>query len=244
MPEPAAPGGRPEASVCDGETLWLAKFTSVHDQHPIEQVEIATLRLARSCGIRTSGARLEFANTSFPVALIQRFDRRGTACIPYISARTALGKTGAELGSYTEMVDFMRSFAAEPEAEFRESFLRLVVTILVSNKDDHLKNHGSLYVGAGRWRLSPAFDVNPAPDRNPHLETAFLEGGGHERSVQLALDACAFFKISEAEARRMTRETAQCISAEWRDAMLASQALSPRTMSRLLNDRTDLALAL
>lgn len=212
-------GVRPKANVRDGDTLWLAKFTSVHDQQPIERVEVATLRLAEACGIRTPGMRLELSDTPFPVALIQRFDRRGAARIPYISARTALGKTGAELGSYTEIVDFMRSYSPDPSGDFRELYRRLIFTILVSNKDDHLKNHGFLYVGAGRWRLSPVFDVNPAPDRNPHLETAILEGGAHDRSINLALEACEFFEIPEAEARETIRTTAGCVSDGWRDAL-------------------------
>lgn len=240
-------GARPKANVRDGETLWLAKFTSVHDQHPIERVEVATLHLARACGIRAPEVRLELSDTPFPVALIQRFDRRGTARIPYISARTALGKTGTELGSYTEIVDFMRANAAEPKADFRELFLRLIFTILVSNKDDHLKNHGFLYVGAGRWRLSPVFDVNPAPDRNPHLETAIIEGGAHDRSIRLALEACEFFEIVEADARRMIRDAAQCISNEWRDAlqqMGVSGSLARQYETAFLNDQTEIALAM
>ena len=104
------------------------------------------------------------------------------------------------------------------DADFRDLFLRLTFTILVSNKDDHLKNHGFLYVGAGRWRLSPVFDVNPAPDRNPHLETAIMEGGAHDRSIQLALDACEFFEITEADARQIIRTTAERIAKEWRGA--------------------------
>lgn len=212
-------GARPKANVRDGDTLWLAKFTSVHDQQPIERVEVATLRLAAVCGIRTPAARLELAGTPFPVALIRRFDRRGATRIPYISARTALGKTGAELGSYTEIVDFMRSYSPDPSNDFRELYRRLIFTILVSNKDDHLKNHGFLYVGAGQWRLSPVFDVNPAPDRNPHLETAILEGGAHDRSITLALEACAFFEIPETEARETIRTTAQRISDGWREAL-------------------------
>lgn len=143
-------GARPKANVQDGDTLWLAKFTSVYDQQPIERVEVATLSLARECGIRTPEARLQLADTPFPVALIQRFDRRGTARIPYISARTALGKKGTELGFYTEIVDFMRVHSADAAVDFRELYLRLIFNILVSNKDDHLKNHGFLYVGAGR----------------------------------------------------------------------------------------------
>ena len=210
-------GARPKANVRDGETLWLAKFTSAHDQAPIERVEVATLRLARLCGIRTPEVRLELAASAFPVALVQRFDRRQAARIPYISARTALRKIGAELGSYTEIVDFIRMAAADPAADFRELFLRMIFTILVSNKDDHLKNHGFIYVGGQQWRLSPAFDINPAPDRNPHLETAIMEGGPHDRSIALALEACEFFEITEAAARILIRETAVRISDAWRE---------------------------
>jgi serine/threonine-protein kinase HipA len=210
-------GARPKANVRDGNILWLAKFTSVHDQQPVEQIEVATLSLARMCGIRTPEVRLELADTQFPVALIQRFDRRGAARIPYISARTALGKTGTELGSYTEIVDFMRTAAPDPQVDFEELYRRMVFTILVSNKDDHLKNHGFLYVGSDRWRLSPMFDVNPAPDRNPHLETAIMEGGSHDRSIRLALDACEFFEIKDANARKIIRNTAQRLSDGWRE---------------------------
>lgn len=153
------------------------------------------------------------------VSLIQRFDRREAARIPYISARTALCKAGTERGSYTEIVDFMRSYSPDPSDDFRELYRRLIFTILVSNEDDHLKNHGFLYVGAGQWRLSPVFDVNPAPDRNPHLETAILEGGPHDRSVNLALEACEFFEIPETEARNMIRTIAQRVSDGWREAL-------------------------
>ncbi|MEO4001959.1 HipA domain-containing protein [Mesorhizobium sp. CAU 1732] len=91
-------GARPKANARDGDALWLAKFTSVHDQQPIERVEVATLRLAAACGIRTLETRLELADTPFPVALIQRFDRRGAARIPYISAhRTRQDGGGAGL---------------------------------------------------------------------------------------------------------------------------------------------------
>ena len=238
-------GARPKANVRDGDALWMAKFTSVHDQQPIERVEVATLRLAAACGIRTPATRLELADTPFPVALIQRFDRRGGARIPYISARTALRKTGTELGSYTEIVDFMRSYSSDPVADFRELYRRLIFTILVSNKDDHLKNHGFLYVGAGQWRLSPVFDVNPAPDRNPHLETAILEGGAHDRSINLALEACEFFEIPETEAREMILTTAQRISDGWREALRqvgVSGALARDYEPAFVNDQIALAL--
>lgn len=240
-------GARPKANVRDGDTLWLAKFTSAHDQQPVERVEVATLRLARACGVRTPEARLELSETAYPVALIRRFDRRGTARIPYISARTALGKVGDGLGSYTEIVDFMRAFAPDPQEDFRELYRRLIFTILVSNKDDHLKNHGFLYVGNERWRLSPVFDVNPAPDRNPHLETAIFDGGLHDRSIRLALEACEFFEIGEADARDMIREMARLIADSWREALRregVSGGLARTYEAAFVHDQADIALGL
>lgn len=240
-------GARPKANVRDGDALWMAKFTSVHDQRPIERVEVATLRLAHDCGIRTPKVRLELDDSPFPVALIERFDRRGSARIPYISARTALGKTGTEYGSYTEIVDFMRGYSANPQADFEELYRRLIFTILVSNKDDHLKNHGFLYVGNGQWRLSPVFDVNPAPDRDPHLETAIIEGGAHDRSIDLAREAAPFFEIAEADARRKIREMAQKIADGWRDSLRevgVTGSLAKDYEPAFVHEQSDVALAL
>lgn len=240
-------GARPKANVREGDALWLAKFTSVHDQRPIERVEVATLRLANDCGLRTPQVRLELEDSPFPVALIERFDRRGSARIPYISARTALGMTGTELGSYTEIVDFMRRHSADPQADFQELYRRLVFTILISNKDDHLKNHGFLYAGSGQWRLSPVFDVNPAPDRNPYLETAIMEGGTHDRSIELALEACAFFELAEADARQMIRTMAQRLDKRWREALRdvgVSGSLAREYEPAFCHEQTELAVTL
>ena len=141
----------------------------------------------------------------------------------------------------------MRLKAADADADFRELYRRLIVTILVSNKDDHLKNHGFLYVGAGRWRLSPVFDVNPAPDRNPHLEAAIVEGCKHDRSIRLALEAATFFEVEEAEARRTIRETARRILGEWREALRKfglAGAPAREGEAAFMNDQTELALTL
>lgn len=218
-------GARPKANVLDGEELWLAKFTSVHDTHPIEQMEVATLLLAKACGIRVPEVRLELATSPYPVALIKRFDRRGPERIPYISARTALAKRGTEAGSYTEIAEFIRAWSAAPTADLHELFLRLVFTILVSNNDDHLKNHGFVYAGNDRWRLSRLFDVNPAPEREPHLETAIMEGGPFDRSIDLALESCEFFDLTQPVAAQIIRTAAGTISKNWR-SYLARQNLT------------------
>ena len=55
---------------------------------------------------------------------------------------------------------------------------RIAFSILIDNVDDHLHNHGFLYVAADQWRLSPAFDVNPFPDRVRELKTWITEETG------------------------------------------------------------------
>ncbi len=209
-------GARPKANVLDGDTLWIAKFTSIEDGYPVERVEIATLDLARRAGLRVPAHRLLLERTDHPVALIQRFDRRGPGRVPYLSARTALGKAGQEAGSYTEIADFIRAHGLDAAADLRELFSRLVFTILVSNKDDHLKNHGFLYTGRNRWALSPLFDVNPQHDRDPRLETAIMEGEPFVASIDLALEAAEFFGLDQEAARRRVRELAEVVSGHWR----------------------------
>lgn len=81
--------------------------------------------------------------------------------MPYISARTALGVVGSATGFYTDIADVIRMISARPAEDLRELWRRMTFGILVTNTDDHLKNHGFIYVGANMWRLSPMFDVNP-----------------------------------------------------------------------------------
>ncbi len=141
----------------------------------------------------------------------------------------------------------MRGHAADARADFAELYRRLIFTILVSNKDDHLKNHGFLYVVNGQWRLSPVFDVNPAPDRNPHLETAIMEGGVHDRSIALALEACLCFEIAKDDARRIIRELVQKISGNWREMLRevgVSGSLAQGYEPAFVHEQSDAELAL
>jgi serine/threonine-protein kinase HipA len=89
------------------------------------------------------------------------------------------------------------------------------------------------------------FDVNPTPDRNPHLESAILEGVAYDRSINLALEACEFFEIPEPEAREMIRTTAQRISEGWREALRqvgVSGALARDYEPAVVNDQTATSL--
>ncbi|WPZ28629.1 HipA domain-containing protein [Sulfitobacter sp. OXR-159] len=212
-------GARPKATVQDRDALWIAKFSSLGDQIPVERIEVATLQLARECGLRAPDARLVLENSDHPVALIKRFDRRAGRRVPYFSARTALNRSGAEQGSYTEIAEAIRMISKATRADLHELWARMAFNALVTNTDDHLKNHGFIYADNGLWRLSPLFDVNPQAGRHRYLQTAIIEGEPFEASLDLAVAAAEFFDLSENEARKRAREMASLIANRWRPLM-------------------------
>lgn len=154
-----------------------------------------------------------------PVALIRRFDRRRSARIPYFSARTALGRSGAEQGSYTEIAEVIREISKMPREDLHELWARMLFNVLVTNTDDHLKNHGFLYAGDDLWRLSPVFDVNPQPERHRYLKTAIMEGEPFEASLDLALEAAEFFDLGCEEAVARAGAMATTIAENWKTLM-------------------------
>jgi serine/threonine-protein kinase HipA len=212
-------GARPKANVEGDGHLWIAKFTSAQDTRPVERVEVAALKLAVRCGLRAAEAKLELRDSDSPIALIRRFDRRGNTRIPYISARTALDWDSDEGGFYTDIADVIRQISSKPVDDLHELWRRIVYTILVSNSDDHLKNHGFVYAGGDRWRLSPAFDINPSPSRHRILETGIIQGGSFDASLDIALEACEFFELTPADARQQAFQMAETIANNWKQAL-------------------------
>jgi serine/threonine-protein kinase HipA len=219
-------GARPKAYVEGDGHLWIAKFTSAEDTKPVERAEVATATLAAMCGLRVAEARLELRDSASPVAIFKRFDRRGGTRIPYISARTALGWQGDDGGFYTDIADVIRQISSKPIDDLHELWHRIVFTILVSNKDDHLKNHGFIYTGNGLWRLSPAFDINPAPDRHRVLETGIIAGGPFNASIDLAIEGCEFFDIKPEDARANAFRMADVIQGNWKSVLKGEGASS------------------
>lgn len=213
-------GARPKSDFMDPEdVLYIAKYTSDQDDLPVERMEVVALRLATEVGLRTAQATLTLAETRTPVALIKRFDRSGADRLHYISARTFLGNTGAEDAYYTDLADSMRAYCGSAEGvreELRELYRRIMFTILVSNEDDHLKNHGFLYDGNGSWRLSPAFDINPTPDRRAYLKTGISELSGYNASIEAAIEAAPLFELREDDVLAEAQHMAAIIAQRWR----------------------------
>ncbi|HEV7405336.1 MAG TPA: type II toxin-antitoxin system HipA family toxin [Chthoniobacteraceae bacterium] len=182
-------GARPKSAVVlPDQRRAIAKFPKPDDTRDIAAGEILALTLAHSAGIRAAEHRLvQVANRS--VAVITRFDRHGDERIPFLSANTLLGLPADEPGAYTTLADGIRQFGDDIAADLRELWRRLVFSLLSSNYDDHLRNHGFLMQQPGRWSLSPAYDLNPVPEeeraRTP--QTPINEGGG-EPSIEAAIE--------------------------------------------------------
>jgi len=149
--------------------LAIAKFPRKDDEINTVVWEAVALTLAKKAGITVPEGRVETVSNK-PVLLLRRFDREGRRRIPFLSAMNMLGSKDNETRSYLEIVDALRQHGAAPKADMEALWRRLVFNILISNTDDHLRNHGFLYAGQEGWRLSPAYDLNPQPtDIKPQL---------------------------------------------------------------------------
>lgn len=211
-------GMRPKCNVVDDAGhLAIGKFPSVQDTRAVTKGEVLTLRLAAAAGIRAAHADLVMSDDT-PVAIIRRFDRtREGGRLLYVSAATLLGVERGEAGTHTyaEIVDAIRVHGADAQTDIDELFRRIAFTVLVSNVDDHLHNHGFLHVEAAKWRLSPAFDVNPFPERQRELKTWISDEVGPEATVVALLSATDYFGIPRARAGAILRAVEAAV-ATWR----------------------------
>ena len=135
----------------------------------------------------------------------------------YVSAATMLGVevTEPEEHSYTEIVDAIRVHGADAQADIEELWRRIAFTILITNVDDHLRNNGFLHEDRERWRLSPAFDINPSPERLRELKTWISEGAGPDMTIDALMSVIAYFRITKARAREILSEVAHSVET-WR----------------------------
>jgi serine/threonine-protein kinase HipA len=210
-------GLRPKCSIIDSDgSLAIGKFPSVSDERAVTRGEVLALRLARRAGIDAAHARL-VESDSVPVAVIRRFDRtEDGGRLMYVSAATMLGAEEMSERSYTDLVDALRQYGSRPAADIEELWRRIAFSILITNVDDHLRNHGFLHVDRGQWRLSPAFDVNPFPDRVRELKTWISPETGPEATIEALMSVTAYFRISEDRARTILAEVEGAVSG-WRN---------------------------
>jgi serine/threonine-protein kinase HipA len=209
-------GARPKAAVSLADhRLAIAKFPKPDDIRDIAAGEILALTLAEQAGIRVAEHRLVPVG-HHNVAVITRFDREGERRIPFLSASSLLGLPPGEAGAYTWLADGIRRFGDEVPADLRELWRRMVFSLLASNYDDHLRNHGFLMHRSGRWSLSPAYDINPVPevDRIRMSKTPISEEQA-EPTLAGALAVAGRFGLKVGEAKNVLGEVHAAVSG-WR----------------------------
>lgn len=211
-------GARPKVNAkAEDGSLWIVKLAKIDDQYAIARAEVMALRLAKRVGIAASKADVLSSSQRFPVAIVKRFDRNDQGVrIPFISAQTFMGLQGAEPGNYVDVAMQMRAFSRDPKADMSELFRRLMFNVLIQNTDDHLRNLGFLYRGAGKWGLSPAYDVNPVPEEGTTLKTAISELHGNVLDVDAVIEAAPYFDIEVDEATSIASAMATTVKDEWR----------------------------
>ena len=237
-------GARPKASVrdIDGQ-LAIAKFPMHGDEWDVVRWEAVALHLAKNAGIDVPRHRLELIDNR-PVLLLDRFDRAMNGRIPFLSAMAALGASDHETHSYMEIVDFLRQHGARPRRDMHALWRRMVFNVLVSNTDDHLRNHAFLHVPGCGWTLSPAYDLNPVPtDVAPRILRTAIHPDDATASLELALEVAPYFEMDDASAQATAAEVARG-TALWRRTA-KSYGLASAETSRMAGafEHADLELA-
>ena len=225
-------GARPKAHVIDENGRpAIAKFPRPStDEWDVMRWEAVALQLADLAGIEVPPHRLIEVGKR-PVLIVNRFDRRGERRIPYVSAMTMLEVSDGDSGSYLEIADVIETHSPAASADLAQLWRRIAFSILISNTDDHLRNHGFLRLSTAGWSLSPAFDLNPQPELGPrHLSTA-IDFDETEASIETLLRVAPEFRLGAREAREVLKEVGEATSS-WRRVAEAN-GLSRRALEAM-----------
>jgi len=208
-------GMRPKCALIDEDGLLaIGKFPSVGDDRAVTKAEVLALRLAAAAGIEAAQARVIHSD-GIPVALIRRFDRAKGGRIPYLSAASMLQASREEEHSYSEIAERILSVSPDARRDLAELWRRIVFNLLITNVDDHLNNHGFLHTGHGQWKLAPAFDLNPFPDKGREPKTWLTEETGPTGKIEDVMGAAGYFHLAADDALKILGEVHGAVS-QWR----------------------------
>jgi serine/threonine-protein kinase HipA len=221
-------GARPKAVIESESGLWIAKFSRPDDRWNYPRVEHAMLELARQCGIDAAESRLVTV-AGKDVLLIRRFDRQRTPAgykrARMISGMTALrtddAPTARERWSYILLAEELRRIVSSPKADARELYHRICFNALISNTDDHPRNHAFIAFDRN-WRLSPAYDLIPQPVVSQDRRDLAMECGNQGRfaNADNILSECSRFLLEREEAEKIVYGLQEQVEKTWYNTVL------------------------
>jgi serine/threonine-protein kinase HipA len=224
-----APGGslggaRPKASVIDPDgRLWIAKFPSLRDESNVGAWELVVQTLARQCGLNVPASLARQFASSSHTFLVRRFDRTAQGRrLHFASAMTLTGHSDgddADSGvSYLELARVLIDHGAQTNVDLQELWTRILFNILVSNTDDHLRNHGFILEPGQGWRLSAAYDMNPVPGASG-LKLNISESD-NALDIDLVLSVAHYFRVSDDDAFAIMKHCVNVVR-QWRKVATA-----------------------
>jgi serine/threonine-protein kinase HipA len=215
-------GARPKAHVRDREgRVAIAKFPSPSkDDWDVIAWESVALTLAAGAGIEVPESFLHRIDGR-SVLIVDRFDRSGDVRIGYLSAMTMLEAADGDQGSYLEIADAIERQSPSAEADLAELWRRIALTILISNTDDHLRNHGFLRRSSAGWSLSPAFDLNPDPQTGPKFLSTAVDLDDPTPSIETLVAIAPSFRLGDREAQAILSEV-EASRTRWRPTAIAA----------------------
>ena len=215
-------GARPKVTVCDGDNVWLVKFSRPDDLIDIPKVEYACMQLLSSLGINVPETKLMALGKGKSAYMIKRFDRITGHPIHFISAHSLFNTDRIRLVrdahhdpcSYIALAKHLRAHSAHSIEDCYELYSRMVANVLLNNTDDHARNHAMIFdLSTSEWRLAPAFDV--LPSLSTQGEQALGIGSyGRESSIDNLLTASSAFGLSNEQALQRIH-TMNSILLEW-----------------------------
>jgi serine/threonine-protein kinase HipA len=215
-------GARPKAHVLDAEgRVAIAKFPSAaSDDWDVMRWEAVALRLARAARICVPDCTLQLIDGK-AVLIVERFDRAGSLRIGYVSAMTMLEAADGDQRSYLEIADVIERHSLRAGEDLRELWRRIAFSVLISNTDDHLRNHGFLRTSSAGWTLSPAFDLNPTPSPGPKQLSTAIDLDDTTASVEKLIDVAGYFRLDDNDVRELLGEVSDA-TGSWRSAAAAT----------------------
>lgn len=211
-------GARPKAHVLlEGGRPAIAKFPSpTNDEWDVIRWEAVALRLARDAGIEVPPTRLHSVDGK-AVLIVDRFDRAEGWRVGYASAMTMLELGDGDHASYVDIAAVIEETSPRAGEDLRQLWRRIVLSVLISNTDDHLRNHGFLRATSAGWTLSPAFDLNPDPSPGPKQLSTAIDDDDPTASIDLALHVAPYFRLDQQQALDILGEVRLAVGG-WRRA--------------------------
>lgn len=215
-------GARPKAMIQDGNTKWIAKFSSTTDTFNVVKAEYVAMRLAAKVGLNVAPVRLTHI-AGKDVLLVKRFDRirvkDGWIRKAMVSALTLMGldEMMARYASYQDFAEIIRHRFTSPKAALNELYGRLVFNILCGNTDDHARNHAGFWDGK-YLTLTPAYDICPQNrSGNVASQAMLIVGNSRASTLATALEAAPDFQLSQDKANDLIARQLSSIRESWNE---------------------------